>query len=66
MGGVSASSGRYVGMDIRDPPVDFVSLSTSMGVAAARVEKADDLGPAAEAAWRSGRPSLLELPIGRL
>ena len=50
-------------MDIDHPPVDFCALATSMGVAAQRIEKAADVGAAAEAAWAGGRPALLELPI---
>jgi benzoylformate decarboxylase len=50
-------------MDLDDPPVNFVYLAESMGVTATRVEKANDVGPAVEAAWRSGQPALLELPI---
>jgi benzoylformate decarboxylase len=63
MGGAAAATGRFVGMDLTDPPVDFVQLAQSMGVSATRVDKAADVGPAAEAAWHSGRPALLELPI---
>jgi benzoylformate decarboxylase len=63
MGAVSASQGRFVGMDLDDPPVDFLGLAESMGVTATRVEKANDVGPAVEAAWRSGHPALLDLPI---
>jgi benzoylformate decarboxylase len=63
MGGTSAATGRFVGMDIDRPAVDFCALAASMGVLAQRIEKAADVGPAAEAAWASGRPALLELPI---
>jgi benzoylformate decarboxylase len=62
--GVAApAGGRYVGMDLDRPPVDFCALAASMGVAAQRVEKAGDVGEAAEAAWAGGRPVLLELPV---
>jgi benzoylformate decarboxylase len=63
MDGVSAATGRFVGMDLADPPVHFPYLASSMGVTATRVEKATDIGPVAEAAWRSGQPALIELPI---
>jgi benzoylformate decarboxylase len=56
-------TGRFVAMDLDDPPVDFVSLARSMGVAATLVEKAGDVGDAVQAALASGRPHLLELPI---
>ncbi|HZN14576.1 MAG TPA: thiamine pyrophosphate-binding protein [Acidimicrobiales bacterium] len=53
----------YPGLDLDAPPVDFVALAESMGVGATLVEKADDVADAARAAWDSGEPRLLELPI---
>ncbi len=53
----------YPGLDIDAPPVDFVALAHSMGVPAVLVEKADDIADAARAAWASGQPRLIELPI---
>ncbi len=61
--GVSARAGRTVGLDLDDPPVDYLALATSMGVDAARVERAAEIGEVAEAAWDAGRPYLLELPV---
>ncbi len=61
--GDSAASGRFVAMDLDQPPVDFVSLATSMGVTATRVESAGDVGDCVRAALAAGRPHLLELPI---
>jgi benzoylformate decarboxylase len=64
MGGRSGGADdRFIGMDLDQPPVDFCALATSMGVPAQRVEKAADVGAAVSAAWVSGRPALLELPI---
>jgi benzoylformate decarboxylase len=62
-GGKSAQSGRFVAMDLDDPPIDYVSLATGLGVRAMRVEKAADVTDAARAAFDSGAPWLLELPI---
>ena len=62
-GGHFAETGESVAMDMDEPPVDFVALARSMGVDAALIEKATDVGDAARAAWESGRPMLLELPI---
>jgi benzoylformate decarboxylase len=64
MDGDTVATGRYVGMDIIDPPVDFVALAQSMGVKATLVEKTADVGDALRAAWDTGAPHLLELPIG--
>jgi benzoylformate decarboxylase len=63
--GVSASTGRTVGLDLDDPPVDYVALAASMGVTGARVERAGDVGDAAKAAWAGGGPFVLELPVRR-
>ena len=62
-GGPTAATGRYVGMDLAEPPVDFLALAQSMGVTATLVEKAPDVGDAVRAALASGQPHLLELPI---
>ncbi|HVM39185.1 MAG TPA: thiamine pyrophosphate-binding protein [Acidimicrobiia bacterium] len=61
--GRSAESGRYVAMDLDEPPVDYVGLAQSMGVEAMLVEKASDVTDAAASALDSGKPWLLELPI---
>jgi benzoylformate decarboxylase len=63
MGGDSVRHDRFVAMDLVDPPIDYLSLATSMGVAATLVEKAHDVGDAVQAALDSHRPQLLELPI---
>ena len=43
MGGDSARTGRFVGTDLVDPPIDFVALAHSMGVDATLVEKPHDI-----------------------
>lgn len=63
MGGDSASSDRFVAMDLTKPSIDFLALAQSMGVHATLVEKAGDVADAVRAAWAEGRPQLLELPI---
>ena len=62
-GGPTVANDRYIGMDLADPPVDFVALAQSMGVEATLVEKAGDVGDAVRSALDAGRPHLLELPI---
>jgi benzoylformate decarboxylase len=61
--GVSARTGRYVALDLDSPPIDYVGLARSMGIDALLVEKAADVTEAARAAFESGRPTLLEVPI---
>jgi benzoylformate decarboxylase len=63
MEGASARSGRYVGMDLIDPEIDFVELAGSMGIAGRTVEDAEELEQAVDEALGSGEPQLLHVPI---
>jgi benzoylformate decarboxylase len=62
-GSPSARAGRFVAMDLDSPPVDHVGLARSLGVEAHLVEKPADVTEATRAAFESGRPTLLHLPI---
>lgn len=62
-GSSAAREGRFVGMDLDGPPVDYVGLARSLGVDSLLVEKPADVTDATRAAFDSGRPTLLELPI---
>jgi benzoylformate decarboxylase len=59
----SAGTNQFIGMDIRDPAIDFLALASSLGVASRRAERAGDIAGAIEDGIRSGRPNLIELPI---
>lgn len=61
--GESVRTGRFVGLDLDQPPVDYVGLARSMGVGATLVESAADVGDAVRQALAAGGPHLLELPI---
>ena len=63
MGGASVRTGRFVGMDLDDPPIDFVALARSMAVDATVVDHAADVGDAVRTALATGRPHVLELAI---
>jgi len=63
MGGAAVRTGRFVGMDLDEPPVDFLALARSMAVDATRIDSAADVGDAVRAALAGGRPHVLELPI---
>jgi benzoylformate decarboxylase len=54
---------RYIGMDLREPEIDFVGLAQSMGVPARRIIEPDEVAPALRAAMASGAPSLLDVRI---
>lgn len=54
---------RFLGMDLGDPPIDFVGLAQSMGISSRRIDRASDIPGAVEAGIASGRPNLIEVPI---
>ena len=54
---------KFIGMDLRDPEIDFVALAQSMGVPAKRITDAQDVVPALRAAIASGVPNLLDISV---
>jgi benzoylformate decarboxylase len=56
-------STHYVGMDFKDPPVDYVGLAMAMGVPAERVTKHSELDPSLNQAMRSSGPALVEVVV---
>lgn len=63
LGCPNATAGRFVGMDVNDPPVDFQALAASMGVPAKRADAPDDIRAAiADALGRDG-PTLIEIAV---
>jgi len=56
-------SERYIGMDLREPDIDFVALAQSMGVPARRITEPDEVAPALRAAMSAGTPSLLDVRV---
>ena len=54
-GGRMASSGKYAGMYLGDPDIDFVRLAASQGVSGERVGAAHDLKAALERGRRATR-----------
>jgi benzoylformate decarboxylase len=54
---------RFVGMDLRNPEIDFVSLAQSFGLPARRITDPAEVAEALRAAVRSGKPSLLDVRV---
>jgi benzoylformate decarboxylase len=54
---------RFTGMDLRDPDIDFVSLATSLGVAARRVTDPQDIAAALREGFASGKPNLIDIRV---
>lgn len=59
----SAGTNRFIGMDMIDPPIDFLALASTYGLPARRVESARDITVAIKEGIRSGRANLIELVI---
>jgi benzoylformate decarboxylase len=65
MQGESIKRGKFVGMDITEPEVNFVSMAESMGVGARRVARPAELRAALDWAFNEGGPTLLDVAISR-
>ncbi|MBX3686500.1 MAG: thiamine pyrophosphate-binding protein [Rhodocyclaceae bacterium] len=59
----SAQTGRFVAMEINDPPIDFLALATAMGMPSQRIERAEDIRPRVSEAVASNRPNLIEIVV---
>ena len=58
-----ACAGRYVGLDVVEPAIDYVGLARSLGVSARRLSEPDDLRQAVSESFSADRPQLIEVPI---
>lgn len=63
LGYANAVAGRFVGMDVVDPPIDFQALAMSMGVPTEQADDRDAIGAAVARALRRDGPSLIEIQI---
>lgn len=54
---------RFVGMDIADPDIDFVSLAGSMGVKSRHVEAPQEFSEVLREAVASGLPNLIDVRV---
>jgi len=54
---------RFVGMDIREPAIDYTTLAGSMGVPGRRIVDPADIAPALREALASGGPRLIEVMV---
>jgi benzoylformate decarboxylase len=60
---VSDGGDRYVGMDLTDPEIDFIGLSTSLGVEARSAGDPEQLTQAVSEALASGVPALIDAAV---
>jgi benzoylformate decarboxylase len=65
MGLEEAGRGRFVGMDITGPEVDFVGLAQSLGVRAERISEPDQLSDLVSQSLAGNEPRLFDVQISR-
>ncbi len=63
LGCKNALAGRFVGMDVDDPAIDFQALARSMGVPACRADDPEAIGAAIATALDRRGPTLIEIAI---
>ena len=61
--GHAAQTGRYVGMDLDKPPIDFTALARSMGVQAERAATLDEVRKALASALAAEGPTLIDVAV---
>jgi len=61
----AARSGRFVGMDLAEPEIDFVGLARSLGVEASRITDPDELESRLRESLADDRPRLFDVPVQR-
>jgi benzoylformate decarboxylase len=65
MGLPRAREGRFVGLDLIDPEIDFVALARSLGVTAVRLGDPEAVTAAVAESLVSDLPQLIDVPISR-
>lgn len=60
-----AVAGRYEGLDLTAPEVDFIGLARALGVEAIRVTDPDELRERVKNSFERDRPLLIDVPIAR-
>ena len=59
----AASEGRFVGLDLDGPAIDYVGLARSMGVSATRITEPDELSQVVRQSLAGDVPQVIEVPI---
>lgn len=59
----NAKQGKFLGMDLGEPAIDFVKLAESFGVAAKRIAEPNELADAVRDGLQGERPLLIDVPL---
>jgi len=62
----AATAGRFVGLDIVSPSIDYVALARSLGMSACRVSEPEQLVQAVSESLAGNVPQLIETPVRQL
>ncbi len=65
MQGASVERGKFTGMDLTEPEINFVKLSEGLGIAARQVLNKSELQPALDWAFAQTGPTLIDVAISR-
>jgi benzoylformate decarboxylase len=65
MRGLAEQADSYVGMELLDPKIDFVSLARSLGVAAERAKTVHEATDLIAHALKNGGPMLIDVEVDR-
>jgi benzoylformate decarboxylase len=65
MRGLAEQADSYVGMELVDPRVDFVSLARSLGVTAERAKTVHETTDLIAQAFKNGEPMLIDVELDR-
>jgi benzoylformate decarboxylase len=63
--GFTASDRRFVGVDLVDPEIDFITLARGLGVEGERVERADGVPAAIRRGLDAARPYLVDVAVAQ-
>jgi benzoylformate decarboxylase len=63
--GLAAQVDRFVGMELVDPPIDYVGLARSLGIAAERAKTVHDATDLITRGLQSNAPLLIDVPTDR-
>jgi benzoylformate decarboxylase len=58
-----ACAQRFLGLDLVDPPIDYLGLSQALGVTARRISEPDELSEALRESLAGDAPQLIEVPV---
>ena len=60
----AATAGRFEGLDVVSPTIDYVRLAQSLGISASRVTEPDQLSQAVAQSLAGDVPQVIEVPVG--